>query len=104
MSGPWVGGGWTCLDCEDEDSWTSGHPGSWFGTRLSKALLHFSGGRPTESHFVKPLRSPGPPTVPSFSTQGSQISLSLLFSEPHSSSHLAHSISQESDGAWNVSF
>lgn len=69
MSGPWVGGGWTSLDCEDEDGWTSGHPGSWFGIRLSKALLRFSGGRPTESHFVKLLRSPGPPTVPTFSSQ-----------------------------------
>lgn len=50
---------------------------------------------------MKPLRSPGPTTVPSFSSQGSQISLSLPCSEPHSGSHLAQSISQESDGAWN---
>lgn len=102
MSGPWVGGGWTSLDCEDEDGWTSGHPGSWFGIRLSKALLCFSGGQPTESHFVKLLRSPGPPTVPTFSSQGSQTSLSLLCSELHSDFHLTQSISQGSDGAWNV--
>lgn len=42
MSGPWVGGGWTSLDCEDEDGWTSGHPDILAVGLESDSPRHFS--------------------------------------------------------------